>query len=101
MPDQQQTDHDLLIRVDQKVDGLIDTIDKLQNGTVSDINSLKRDKADRKDVEILQQIINTDIEKRLRSVEGRIAYIYAWSAGAAAIVALIIDMLSRFYGFGK
>lgn len=75
MPDRRQNnDHDLLIRVDQKVDALSDDIKELKDGTATRLSHLEDDHVTRKEF--------GDHEKRLRFAE---RYIY----GAIAIIGLI------------
>ena len=62
-------DHNLLIRLDQKVSDLKVSVDNLTNGTVAKITLLERDKADSKTVEELESKVNNDIEKRLTDLE--------------------------------
>ena len=66
------SDHDLVIRMDTRLEDLISSVKELQNGTYSKIEILFRDKAERKDVEVLQKIVNDDMEKRMRCLESSI-----------------------------
>jgi hypothetical protein len=61
--------NELVIRIDTKLDLLTKKVDDLSNGTTTRISALENDKADRKDVAILQTKINNDIEIRVRSLE--------------------------------
>jgi hypothetical protein len=65
----EQTDHDLLIRLDQKMSDVQKAISELHDGTHSKITALEKDKADREDVEALQVLINENIEIRVRKLE--------------------------------
>jgi hypothetical protein len=71
MPDQKykMSDHDLLQRLDQKVDGLIETIKELQTGTVFRIESLEKMKANRDEIDLIQKKLDDNIEVRVRSLE--------------------------------
>jgi len=69
MINEKQSDHNLLIRLDQKVTDLQAAVKELGSGTVSKIASLERDKADRKEVEELQKKVNHDIEVRVEGLE--------------------------------
>jgi hypothetical protein len=71
---QNLVDHDLLIRVDQKVDALSTDIKELKEGTASRLSHLEDDHVTRKEY--------GDHEKRLRFAE---RYIY----GAIAIIGLV------------
>jgi hypothetical protein len=65
------SDHDLLQRVDEKVDGLITTVNEMRTGTVQDISMLKKDKADKDVVEELRKKVEYDIENRVRKLEDK------------------------------
>lgn len=69
---QNLSDHDLTIRIDTRLEDVIARLNDLQTGTYAKIEMLVRDKADRKDVEILQKIVNTDIEERMRKLEEKV-----------------------------
>jgi hypothetical protein len=66
---QQQEDHDVLVRIDQKVSDLQTAVKKIEDGSASKISALERDKADRKIVEELQHKVNNDVENRIRNLE--------------------------------
>jgi hypothetical protein len=108
--DIQKLSDGLVNRVDIVEKGIQDKLSKNDFGTflsvnhapvVADVNKLKDEKADRKDVQMLQAFINDDIDKRVRKLEDKAIYMIAWATGAAAVVALVIDMISRFYHFGS
>jgi len=72
----EQNDHDIIIEVRTEMRGMRSDLKELRDGTYNDIASLKRDKADNKEVERLQGLINdiqkkvnNDIEIRVRAVE--------------------------------
>jgi hypothetical protein len=67
-------DHDLLIRLDQKVDSVTDSIKRIEDNTVNRLTALENDHVTLKEF--------GDHEKRLRFVER-----YVW--GAIAIIGLI------------
>jgi hypothetical protein len=67
-------DHDLLIRLDEKVDGLTKKIDEVLDTYQAQINTLEANKASKIDVD--------DHENRIRFIER-----YVW--GAIAIIGLI------------
>lgn len=91
----EQTDHDLLIRLDQKVSDIQNSVKELQDGTFSKITCLEKDKAERVDVELLRQKVNKDIEIRVRSLEGKIIYVFAFSTGAGVMVSLVASYLMK------
>lgn len=57
-------DRDLLIRLDQKVDSLQGIVQELKDGTLNRLESLEREKADREEVQQVQQKIN-DLQKHI------------------------------------
>ncbi len=71
-----QTDHDLLQRVDQKLDSFTievrTALKDLKDGTVSRIESLERDKADRAETEALQKKIDTETAAFQKKIDGNI-----------------------------
>lgn len=89
-----QTDHDLLVTLNQKVTYLKVSVKDLQDGTFAKIAMLEKDKADRKDVEALQHKINNDMEIRVRKVEDRtskyLITITLYSIAVGTMIGLII-----------
>lgn len=93
-------DHDLLIRLDQKVENLTNAIQELTNNTVKRLELVEDAKADRDELnvvienyttalnkeEIARVKADSDIETRMRSVE-RFVYI---TMGIAIIAQLVI-----------
>ena len=71
---QEIRDHDLLIRLDQKVDSVTDAIKRIEDNTVNRLTNLENDHVTRKEYD--------DHEKRVRFVEK-----YVW--GAIAIIGLL------------
>lgn len=65
----QTTDHDIIIRVDQKVSDLQKIVSEIRDGTVADIAALQKDKADKDVVESIQKKLNDNIETRVHSLE--------------------------------
>ena len=97
----EQSDHDLLIRVDQKVDSLSQIVKELKEGTLDRLSILEKDKVDRKQMEeiqenfnIIQNKINNDIETRLRFQEKKTASykitLTLYSVAVASMIGLII-----------
>lgn len=78
MPEEHSTlsirDHDLLIRLDQKVDGVIESVQRIETNVANRLTTLEKDHVTQKEY--------NDHEKRLRFVER-----YVW--GAIAIIGLI------------
>ena len=101
------TDHDLLQRLDSKVDSLIDEVKEMKSGTISDITDLKKEKADRREVEEIQKKVNEDHEVRIRNIEnisnldsgiskGRVAALMVLSfAVASVLIPLVSAYISR------
>ena len=77
---QEIRDHDLLIRLDQKVDSMTNAIQRIEDNTVNRLLTLENDHVTRKEYD--------DHETRMRFVEK-----YVW--GAVAIIGLI-----NLIGFG-
>jgi hypothetical protein len=65
----EKNDHDLVIRIDTKVDMLTKKVDDLVSGTTARIDTLEKTKAEKQFVEQLQNKINNDIEIRVRRME--------------------------------
>jgi hypothetical protein len=88
------SDHDLLVRLDQKVNDLKNSLQELASGTFQKIAILEKDKADRADLDLLQKKVNDDVEVRLRKVEDKTAkYLITmtlYSVAVGTMIALII-----------
>jgi hypothetical protein len=65
----EHNDHDLLVRLDEKVENLTKTVTSLVDGTAKRIQDLETGKVDQKAFDLLQQRVNLDIEKRVRDIE--------------------------------
>ena len=61
-----------IARLDEKVGFVLQEIKDLREGIFNDVEMLKRDKADRRDVEVLQKKINDDMETRMRLLESSV-----------------------------
>lgn len=86
-------DHNLLIRLDQKVGDLQNAVKELNDGTFSKIAGLEKDKADRRELEVLQVKINTDIETRVRVLENSNSRYLILTAIYSAIGATMIGLI--------
>ena len=111
----------ILGQLTEQIKNLTDKVKELNDGTYARITSLENTKADRVMVDRIQKIIDDDIEKRMRAVEicaiskdkqenfekrqerieNKLVYIFAWAAGAAAVIALVIDLASRYLNIGR
>lgn len=90
-------DHDLLVELRTKMEGIEKAITDLNINTVSRINKLESEKMDRTEANRLQSeamSVHQDHETRLRFIER-----YMWSA--IAIVGLITFLLNYFHPFIK
>ena len=107
--------------VNQRFTEIRNDIKEIKDGTVARIEGLEKSKADRVVVDKLQKIIDDDIEKRMRAVElcaipkdkqesfekrqerieNKLVWIFAWAAGAAAVIAIVIDLASRYLNIGR
>ncbi|MFA5014822.1 MAG: hypothetical protein WC549_04715 [Actinomycetota bacterium] len=90
----EKADHDLLIRLDEKVGDIQVSIKTLQDGTFSKIAMLEKDKADRREVEELQKIVNEHMEVRVRNLENKTSKYFItltlYSIAVATMISLII-----------
>jgi hypothetical protein len=64
-------DHDLLIQLNTRVEGIKEDIKDLKDGTAKRITDLENGKADKKDFDDLCNEIHGEREKRLRGVENK------------------------------
>lgn len=81
-------DHDLLIRLDQKVDNLTTTIDKLSDSTAQRVSDLEHSRVTNPDYNAYVAIAtkkSDDLEKRMRANE---RFIYV-ALGVITVVELI------------
>jgi len=62
-------DHDLLVELKTEMAGVRCDIKDLRDGMSSRVSTLERDKADRREVAVLQGIINDSLEVRMRKQE--------------------------------
>jgi hypothetical protein len=62
-------DHDLLIELRTELRGLRTDVKDIRDNTSADIAMLKKDKADRAEVDSLQKKLDDNIESRMRKVE--------------------------------
>ena len=100
-----EPDHNLLIRLDQKVSDLQgqmsrqitevkDAITNIKDDSLRRIQNLEVEKADRTEVEKLQKKVNDDVEKRVMVLENKTAKYFItisiYSAIGAIIIALIV-----------
>jgi hypothetical protein len=83
-------DHDLLIRVDQKVGDLQISVKEISDGTISKITALEKNKADRDEVDRLQKIIDDNIEIRIKKLEGW----KNWVMGIGLICGIVLGTMS-------
>jgi hypothetical protein len=66
---EQTTDHDLLIELRTEMRAARTDIKDLKDNTTNRIDSLEKEKADRKELDELQKKVNLDIEKRVAKLE--------------------------------
>lgn len=99
-PNSSTADHDLLIRLDTKVENLTKAIEELNKNTIARLAAVEDGKADKeeltqavydlkaliKEEKVARETADADFEKRTRAVE-RFVYI---SMGVAIIVQLVI-----------
>jgi len=87
------SDHDILVIVYTQLKGLKDEFVSLRDEAVKRVDILEQEKANAKDLELLQNKINDDIEVRVRKLENNVIKIIAWASGAGAVVSFIISYL--------
>jgi hypothetical protein len=84
-------DHDLLIRLDQKVDAVSGDIKELKENLAGRVTALETAKADKLTTDQLIKDIKTIREEIIPSIKYRIAY---WS-GAIALAAILLEIYFR------
>jgi hypothetical protein len=89
-----QKDHDLMIELRTEMRAVRDDIKELKDGTLSRLRSLEQEKADRKEIEVLQGKVSKEMEARLRKVEAATAKYFItlslYGAAAVTMIGLII-----------
>lgn len=95
-------DHDLLIKVEVKLDALKDDIQKLSDGTAVRISNLEMVKLDAKDSypflykdKVEERL--ADHESRIRINTERIIKIMTWGSAGIIIIGIIEFIISNFY----
>lgn len=90
-------DHDLLQRLDEKVDSIILQIKEINDGTANRINKLEQEKLNSKDSYLI--IYKADVDKRLDDLENKTdaqgtVITKIWSYGIAIIFAVgVVEFL--------
>ena len=92
-----EEDHTLLIRLDQKVSDLQNSVKEIKDGTISRIACLEADKAGKNEVEKLQEKINDDLEVRIRCLETRVAQIMTVGAVAVILLGVAQFLIGKFF----
>ncbi len=91
-------DHDLLNRLDEKVEIGFKTIQgdikDLKDGTTKRIDDLEKDKADRHEMEMLQKKVNEDIEVRVREIEKFTSEAKGKASQNSVIIVYVISIIS-------
>lgn len=83
-------DHDLLIELRTEMRNIRADIKELKDGTAKRIDDLEKEKADKKELQTVQDKLNEDIETRIRVLENWRMY----SLGATAVISFVIYWLS-------
>jgi len=96
------SDHDVLTRLDVKVDGLKVDIRTLTDGTATRLSALEKDKLDvEKSYAVLYKsgVLEsfTDHEERMREVELKINKVMAWGAAAVLLINVVGFLVGRLY----
>jgi hypothetical protein len=92
-PLQSLRDHDVLIRLDQKVDLLSTDIKELKENVAARVTSLELLKAEKSDVALLIKDMKKLQEETIPGIKYRIAY---WS-GALALILLAVEAYLRIH----
>ncbi len=89
-------DHDLLIRIDEKVEGLTKDLKEMRDNAITRIDRLESDKLDRVAFEDRRKECDTrheDQESRLRSLE-KVRWLVAGGASiGGAVISLLVQYL--------
>lgn len=97
MPEEHPTlsvrDHDLLIRLDQKVDSLTVAIQRIEDNTVSRLSALENDHVTRKEFDDHEARLRQIDERRLPNIEKKMAYY----AGAIAVLVVVGELVVKFF----
>jgi hypothetical protein len=93
-------DHDLLVRLEEKVEAVNNSIKELKDGTASRITKLEAEKNDIKDsyLVLYKKGVETSIddhEKRLKSAEGSVNWIW----GGLAILGVLFIIISALVSY--
>ncbi len=91
MPEQ-QSDHDLLIRVDEKLDGLSSEVKGLKDNLVKRVESLERTKFD----EIKHDVFCKDTGEKFKEIDKRLDSLENWRAAYLATSTVIGGLLTWF-----
>lgn len=86
---------DLVIELRTEVRSIRDDIKDLKEGTTERIICLEKEKADRKEVELIQEKLNKDHEIRLRQMESKVVWVFAFSSGAGAVLGVVINYFMK------
>ena len=89
-------DHDLLQRLDEKVDSIILQIDKLSDGTANKIDDHEKRLKELEKCTVNESTYNTkhdELIKKFDTLNGKIIWIFAFSAGVAFIASIVLKFL--------
>ncbi|MDD5178314.1 MAG: hypothetical protein PHT54_03495 [Candidatus Nanoarchaeia archaeon] len=88
-----QTEHDLLIELKVQVQNIRNDIKELSEGTTERIVCLEKEKADRKELEEVQNKLNKDHEIRIRKLESSKLTYYTLMSVYTGIGVFIISLV--------
>ena len=92
-------DHDLIIEIRGQLNRVIDDIRKIENGTFAKITDLQNSKADKCEFEELKKDIYGVRERRIRSIENKVANYFItltiYTLAAGGCLWMIIDHISK------
>jgi hypothetical protein len=92
MSEQPQSDHDLLIRVDEKLDGLSSEVKGLKDNLVKRVEFLERSKFD----EAKHDVFCRDTGDKFKEVDKRLDVLENWRSGIIAVSTLMGGLLTWF-----
>ena len=81
-----------------KLDYLTAEVKNMREGTVAKIALLERDKADRKEVEMIQKHLNDNVESRLRRIEQKHAEDDGKSEGSSLSWGVVVTIATLVIG---
>lgn len=92
-------DRDLLVELKTEMVALREDVKDLKDGVKMDIEFLKADKISRAEavrINTDQQVINQDVETRMRTSEKKLTQIITWGSAGVLILGIIQFLVGKF-----